>query len=164
MIDSLYVITQETSIWEEIIPNWITAVSALVGLAALLLAFKLFVKQKKWEKKSELYFEIIDKMHIIKINIDSFVNISSKKYEDIHEELERLDEIITANFRLLEKYRDIGIFVLDEKAINCINGYFEAVNYQPLGLRFAHDVKDLKITEDYKNEIIEIGKKDLSFG
>lgn len=83
-----------------------------------------FLKEKKWEKKSEAYARIIEALHHMKHVIKNLIK-SIEKGKSLDSFLDKEADRYKRARAELDKYFDIGKFYISDESLQELNKYFE---------------------------------------
>lgn len=140
-------------------------VAIVSAVLAVRLALRRFHAEKLWEKKLASYGAIMEAVHHVREHADTnllFVLLN----KDLPEEGDReLTTKLQAAMAELRKQRDIGSFVISEKAVAELNSLFVGLDASTKTNHWQEHLElKLKSIDKTLPELKRIAKKDLNFG
>lgn len=102
------------SVVAAVISGWITA----------RLAVGRFYSEKKWERKSGAYKDIIEAMHHIREHADTNLAFKGREVKIPADGKQMLEDNLRRAIADLRRHRDVGSFVISAKSVDVINWLF----------------------------------------
>jgi hypothetical protein len=138
------------------------AVALISSFAAVKLALRRFYSEKWWERKSAAYAAIIEAVHHVREHADTNL-VFSMRGKDLPADGEaELDKALRAAMAELRKQRDIGSFVISERAVTALNGLFSELEASTKTQHWQEHLEmKLAAVEKWLPELRRIAQSDL---
>ena len=135
-------------------------VSAIIATKLSLIRFR---SEKWWEKKYEVYYNVIESLYNAHLYSFKHLEASFQENDISEEEKIRLGKEARNAQSNIERMKFLGAFFLSQKATACLSEYINKSYHIKEDLSwFEYLEYDSEITNKCFNDFVEIAKSDLS--